>query len=149
MSVQLGKGHGAGVDHWATGVLIYEMLVGYSPFADSSGGSDQMKICKAIVRGRLSWPSWMRDRDAKDLISKLLVAKVTNRLGCKRNGSKDIMMHKWFARDIDWDALQAKTMRAPWVPKLKNPFDTSCFPDEYEDEPVAPYSGPQDHFKAF
>lgn len=29
-----GKGHHRGVDYWALGVLIYEFLAGYSPFAD-------------------------------------------------------------------------------------------------------------------
>jgi serine/threonine protein kinase len=29
----LGKGHHKGVDYWAMGVLLYEMAVGYSPFA--------------------------------------------------------------------------------------------------------------------
>jgi len=143
----LGKGHNFAVDNWAAGVLIYEMLVGYSPFADES--QDQMKICKKIVRGRLSWPSWMRDRDAKDIIAKLLVAKVTNRLGCKRGGTKEIMKHKWFSSHLDWEAMEQKRLRAPWQPKLKDPFDTSCFPDEYEDEPIAPYSGAQDMFKDF
>ncbi len=40
MAVQ-GKGHHKGVDYWATGVLIYEMLCGYSPFADEGG--DQVR----------------------------------------------------------------------------------------------------------
>jgi len=30
-----GGGHGAPVDWWALGILIFEMLVGYSPFAVS------------------------------------------------------------------------------------------------------------------
>ena len=30
------KGHGKGVDWWALGILIYEMLVGYPPFYDEN-----------------------------------------------------------------------------------------------------------------
>lgn len=47
----LGKGYNKSVDYWAIGVLIFEMLVGHSPFADSYGFSDQMAIyCKVSSR---------------------------------------------------------------------------------------------------
>lgn len=32
--IVMGQGHHKGVDYWAIGILIYEMLCGYSPFAD-------------------------------------------------------------------------------------------------------------------
>ena len=132
-----GKGHNKGVDYWAVGVLIYEMLCGSSPFADES--NDQMKICKRIVKGRYTYPGWMRDRDAKDVINKLLTQKVTSRLGCKRGGVDDIKNHKWF-RGVDWSALEAKRIGAPWVPPLKNPFDASHFDPYDEDDEVEPYT---------
>jgi len=37
------------VDYWALGVLIYEMLVSYSPFADHDN-NEQLKIYKNILR---------------------------------------------------------------------------------------------------
>ena len=132
----LGKGHGKGVDYWAVGVLIYEMLCGVSPFADDS--QDQMIICKKIVKGKYNFPGWMRDKDAKDIINKLLTAKVTQRLGCKKGGVKDIMEHKWF-KGMDWDVLQAKKMASPWVPPLKDTFDTSHFDPYEEEEIIEPY----------
>lgn len=46
----------AGVDYWALGVLLYEMVCGYSPFADMAT-NDQMKICKNILRGTVVYPS--------------------------------------------------------------------------------------------
>ena len=132
-----GKGHNKGVDYWAVGVLIYEMLCGSSPFADDS--NDQMKICKKIVKGRYTYPSWMRDRDAKDCVNKLLTQKVTSRLGCKRGGVDDIKTHKWF-RGVDWSALEAKRIAAPWVPPLKDPFDASHFDPYDEDDEVEAYT---------
>lgn len=49
----LGRGHNKAVDYWAFGILIYEMLCGYSPFSDPSGNMDQVVICKNIVTGKL------------------------------------------------------------------------------------------------
>jgi len=40
-----------GVDYWAVGILIYEMLAGISPFADEYG-EDQIVVCKKIVNGK-------------------------------------------------------------------------------------------------
>ena len=94
--LMLGKGHHQGVDCWAVGVLIYEMLCGVSPFADESG--DQMRICRKIARGRFKFPSFLRDLDARDIISRLLESKVTNRLGCKKGGMLDVIHHRWLQR---------------------------------------------------
>jgi protein kinase A len=67
----IGKGHHKGVDYWALGILIYEMLCGYSPFQDPKN-QDQVAICKNILRMKVEFPSYMVDSDAKDLILKLL-----------------------------------------------------------------------------
>jgi serine/threonine protein kinase len=45
----LGKGYNKSVDYWALGILIFEMLVGNSPFADPYGFSDQVR---AVREGR-------------------------------------------------------------------------------------------------
>ena len=33
----LGRGHNRAVDHWAFGILVFEMQAGYSPFSDVQG----------------------------------------------------------------------------------------------------------------
>lgn len=69
--------------------------------------------------------------EACDLIKKLLISDRTRRLGCLRAGAADIKDHPWFAR-MNWDALYACTVAPPFVPKVKEPNDTSNF-DDYPD----------------
>ncbi len=62
------------MDYWALGILVYEMLSGYSPFADHVDNS-QVAIYKNIIAGKYAFPSFLTDNTAKDLVRKLLVAK--------------------------------------------------------------------------
>lgn len=127
----LGKGHDKGVDYWALGILLYEQVAGYSPFADHDN-NDQMVICRNILKGEVDFPPHFKDEKLKDLILRLLVKDIARRLGCMRGGAGDIKSHRFF-RDVDWEALLAKKIPAPWKPKLSNPLDTSHF-DEYDED---------------
>ena len=83
------KGHNKGVDWWALGILIYEMLAGYPPFFDEN----PFVIYEKILAGNIKWPRLL-DAAAKDLIEKLLVQDRTKRLGCMREGAVDVQNHK-------------------------------------------------------
>lgn len=61
----IGRGHDKGVDYWALGILLYEQVAGYSPFADHEH-HDQMAICKSILRGEFEFPAWVKDKEARD-----------------------------------------------------------------------------------
>jgi CRP-like cAMP-binding protein len=67
------KGHNKGADWWAFGVLLFEMLAGYPPFYDESGG---FGTYKKILKGVVEYPDHCT-ADAVDLMSKLLVADLT------------------------------------------------------------------------
>lgn len=120
----LGKGHNKGVDYWALGVLIYEMIVGYSPFAGANQ-ADQMQICQNIVRQTLEFPTTVSE-PCRDLISKLLERDQTKRLGLIHGGAQAIRSHAWFA-GLNWDRVYKKQESAPYKPKLANPMDASQF----------------------
>jgi len=45
----LGKGHNKGVDYWALGVLIFEMLCGYSPFADHDYNDQVQSVALSLL----------------------------------------------------------------------------------------------------
>lgn len=131
----LSKGHDKGVDYWAFGVLIYEMLVGRSPFY--SYGTDQVSLFKRIVQVKYSFPpGGMVSEPAQDLIQRLIVRRQANRFGCLARGDMDVRDHYWF-NVIDVEKLLVKHIPAPWVPRIKDPLDASHF-DSYrhmENEP--------------
>ena len=91
----LSRGHNSAVDHWALGVLIYELLCGCTPFVDP----DQSRIFVKIVNSHrvLTFPEGLNTL-VTDLIQKLLNPNAGLRLGQLKGGSKDIMSHKWYVQ---------------------------------------------------
>lgn len=137
----LGKGHNRGVDYWALGVLIYEMVVGHSPFAGSNQ-IDQMQICRNIVKEKIMFPGWVSS-PCRDIISKLLERDLSKRLGLTHGGARAIRAHPYFAK-LDWDAMLQKKITAPYKPKLSDPLDSSKFEainDKEEEAPAYKHEG--------
>lgn len=125
--VILNRGHDKGADNWSLGCMIFEMISGYTPFYKD--GMDQISLFRAIVKGNFKYPrrSGFSD-DSKDIINGLLVADPTQRLGSLARGEKDIYRSKWF-KEVNFDKLKQKAVTAPWIPKIKDPLDTSNFED--------------------
>ncbi|CAB9496734.1 activated protein kinase catalytic subunit alpha-1 [Seminavis robusta] len=121
----LSKGHNKGVDYWAFGILIYEMLVGQSPFYCN----DQMRLFKKIVQGKFAYPaSRPVSKAADDLIQRLLQRHQSKRLGNLKGGHVDVQKHPWFS-DVDVKKLLKRELRAPWKPQIKDALDASNFDD--------------------
>ncbi|KAF3781767.1 Serine/threonine-protein kinase [Nymphaea thermarum] len=104
-----GKGHGNAVDWWAFGVLLYEMLYGFTPFKGGSKGETLWNITTKPLR----FPAGSGDRPelaaANDLIKRLLVKDPKGRLGSVR-GAADVKKHRFFAT-IRWPLI--RTYAAP------------------------------------
>jgi len=133
--VILCKGYGKGVDYWAFGVLIYEMLAGDSPFYDE----DKKVMFKRIMNEQYSLPSdGLVPELAQDLIKKLLVRGQADRLGCLSRADRDVRDHAWF-QPMDVDQLLQKQIPAPWIPAFKDPLDATHFDDfsDLEKESIA------------
>jgi protein kinase A len=146
----LSKGHNKAVDYWSFGVLIYEMMVGRSPF--SVNGTNQVALLKSIVRGAYSCPDTMNVA-SKDLITRLLITRQTRRLGNLSRGCLDVREHIWF-KSLNFNQLNSREADAPWVPLAQDLQDLSQF-GECSQEDESSYtlpplrSGEQNYFAEF
>lgn len=121
----MSKGHDKAVDYWSFGVLIYEMLVGQSPFY--LYGTDQVSLFKRIVMVKYQCPAYVTDA-AKDIIKRLLTRRQASRFGNLSRGTKDVKDHPWFS-SLDFNELTQRKIKAPSKPKISNPLDTRNFDD--------------------
>jgi len=117
------EGHDRSTDHWALGILIYEMLTASNPF--SYEGIDEMSLYRSIAEEDYAPPRNVSE-DAVDIISKLLIKDPTKRLGRERSG--EVLEHPWF-QGLDLFAMRRRQVPAPWIPSGSDPLDTSHFED--------------------
>jgi cGMP-dependent protein kinase len=141
----LSRGHDKSVDYWALGCLIYELIVGHTPFQDDV----QSEIFKKIIHSdrSLRFPSGF-DPQAKDLVQKLLSPNPAFRLGNMSGLVQDIKCHAWY-EGFNWNDLEERNMETPYVPTINDPLDTSNFDPYPEDDHVPPYTGSQRKFEGF
>ena len=128
--VLLRQGYDKMVDWWSLGCVMYEMLCGCLPFAIKRG----LKLSMKIYEKKIVFPKNI-DKNAKDLIEKLLVVNPKNRIGYGPNGSEDIKNHPFF-NGVDWDLAFEKKLTPPFVPKLKSDVDLRYFDNMFTDEPI-------------
>ncbi|KAL5705353.1 Serine/threonine-protein kinase wag1 [Ranunculus cassubicifolius] len=115
-----GNGHGNGVDWWAFGVFIFELLYGRTPFKGATKEDTLRNIagCSKQFKFHPQGDSVEEEEgmaEVKDLISMLLVKDTRTRLGCAR-GATEIKAHPFF-KDIKWPLI--RTYRAPEVRGLE------------------------------
>uniref|UniRef100_A0A8C0EHK2 Protein kinase C n=1 Tax=Bubo bubo TaxID=30461 RepID=A0A8C0EHK2_BUBBB len=122
--ILLGQKYNTSVDWWSFGVLLYEMLIGQSPFH----GQDEEELFQSIRMDNPFYPRWL-DKDAKDILVKLFVREPERRLGARGN----IRQHAFF-REINWEALEERRMEPPFKPRVKSPSDCSNFDKEFLNE---------------
>ena len=125
------KGYDKEIDWWSVGIIFYEMLVGYAPFCSK----ETSEVCFKVLNWKkyLKIPSKIKiSEEAKDLIFKMINSS-NNRLG--KNGTEEIKKHPFF-HGVDWDNI--RNSKPPFIPFLKNEYDTSYFENFEENEPFYP-----------
>ena len=80
------KGHDTRVDIWSIGILMFELLAGYSPFVAKTN----QELYQNIKRLKIKWPKDMPPL-AKNLISKILKINPL-----ERPTFDEILNHQWF-----------------------------------------------------
>ncbi|KAG0659972.1 rim15, signal transduction response regulator [Maudiozyma exigua] len=121
-----GTGEGDECDWWSVGCILFELLLGYPPFHSTSPEA----VFRNILACNIQWPLFdspeeedeFLSRDAKDLITKLLVLDPSKRLGV--NGAQEIKDHPYF-KSIDWSKVYEE--EPSFVPTVDNPENTEYF----------------------
>ncbi|KAM4576051.1 serine/threonine-protein kinase N2-like isoform 2-T4 [Odontesthes bonariensis] len=113
------------VDWWGMGVLIYEMLVGESPFP----GEDEEEVFDSIVNDDVQYPTSL-PADAVSIMQKLLKRNPVKRLGAGERDANELKGEKFY-ETIDWEALLAKKVKPPFLPSIKASTDVSNFDSDF------------------
>ncbi|TMW61988.1 hypothetical protein Poli38472_009481 [Pythium oligandrum] len=105
------RGYGKECDWWSLGVILYECLVGFTPFY----ADEPMQTCRKIIHWRqtFGFPPEMRDKlsaECMDFVRRL-VCNAENRLGT--NSVDEIKQHPWF-NGLDWSKL--RSLQFPYIP---------------------------------
>eukprot|EP00996_Jenningsia_fusiforme_P000595 NODE_1532_length_1500_cov_64.081323_g823_i1.p1 GENE.NODE_1532_length_1500_cov_64.081323_g823_i1~~NODE_1532_length_1500_cov_64.081323_g823_i1.p1 ORF type:complete len:304 (-),score=83.93 NODE_1532_length_1500_cov_64.081323_g823_i1:64-975(-) len=118
-----GTGHNKGVDWWAFGILLFEMMAGLPPFYNENVN----EMYELILNKPLEFPNTI-GKDAQDLISQLLIRDVSKRL---IDGEK-ILKHPFFS-SINFDKLYKKELTPAFVPDLSGD-EEKYVEDEFKEQ---------------
>uniref|UniRef100_UPI00358DDFF0 protein kinase C delta type-like isoform X2 n=1 Tax=Myxine glutinosa TaxID=7769 RepID=UPI00358DDFF0 len=116
-----GLRYGPWVDWWSFGVLLYEMLIGWSPFY----GNSQDQVYEAIQRGKPQLPRWLTDA-SQDILLQLFNLDHTKRLGAVG----DIRAQEFF-KNIVWSDVEQRKMSPPFKPTVVSQSDCSNFDQDF------------------
>lgn len=116
------------VDWWGLGVLIYEMLVGESPFP----GDDEEEVFDSIVNEEVRYPRFL-STEAIAIMRRLLRRNPDRRLGSSERDAEDVKKQAFF-RNVNWHDLLTKKVKPPFSPTVRNMEDVSNFDEEFTSE---------------
>jgi serine/threonine protein kinase len=117
--VVLSKGHFKAVDLWGFGVLLYEMVKGYTPFTHHDYHGNLTIIYQNILHSKdvLSRNETFQsfDKSMIQFVKDLLNDNPYMRMGMLRDGIKDIWNHPFLA-GYDQAKIYHRSLTAPYNP---------------------------------
>ncbi len=112
--ILLHRGYGPSVDWWAFGILLFEMVVGRSPFVCQDVANTYAKILDRRRDPLEQTPCPHMSDTMRHLVGHLLQREVSKRYGSlAREGPREIRGHTWFA-EINWDLLFQQKVIPPY-----------------------------------
>ncbi|XP_058161218.1 ribosomal protein S6 kinase alpha-4 isoform X2 [Dasypus novemcinctus] len=133
------SGHGKAVDWWSLGILLFELLTGASPFTLEGERNTQAEVSRRILKCSPPFPPRIGPV-AQDLLQRLLCKDPRKRLGAGPQRAQEVKSHPFF-QGLDWAALAARKIPAPFRPQIRSELDVGNFAEEFTRlEPV--YSPP-------
>ncbi|KFZ60051.1 Protein kinase C theta type, partial [Podiceps cristatus] len=117
--ILLGQKYNTSVDWWSFGVLLYEMLIGQSPFH----GQDEEELFQSIRMDNPFYPRWL-DKDAKDILVKV---RITTR-------GTEVFLPELSYPICASSAVFQRNQLSVTGPGRKSPSDCSNFDKEFLNE---------------
>ncbi|XP_029328656.1 ribosomal protein S6 kinase alpha-4 isoform X2 [Mus caroli] len=122
-------GHGKAVDWWSLGILLFELLTGASPFTLEGERNTQAEVSRRILKCSPPFPLRIGPV-AQDLLQRLLCKDPKKRLGAGPQGAQEVKSHPFF-QGLDWVALAARKIPAPFRPQIRSELDVGNFAEEF------------------
>lgn len=97
------EGYSYGADFYTLGCLLYELMVGLPPHYSQ----DSNEIVERILTAEITYPDTLGP-ELVELLSRLLQRDPSNRL----KSFAEIKRFRWL-RNVDWESVRSKSVRAP------------------------------------
>ncbi|GMM37570.1 hypothetical protein DASC09_048950 [Saccharomycopsis crataegensis] len=136
----LGLSYGAGVDWWAFGVTVFEMLFGFPPFAHRNSKT----VYEKIIAISYAVPAQPFDNDqdrqkVTDLFKGIFISDAI-----KRASARYIEQFSFFD-GVDWNMVCSKSSKPPFIPSIESGMGDDKYFDKFPEDNDLQYGETTDH----